>query len=85
MKKNLFIVLLLILCNFFVVTIKTNYIDENKDHYICENFDLIQDDILCKKEVSKNTLIPIINENKYILTAVIELTFSLETTDYSTI
>lgn len=35
MKKNLFIVLLLILCNFFVVTIKTNYIDENKDHYIC--------------------------------------------------
>ena len=46
---------------------------------------MIQDDILCKKEVSKNTLIPIINENKYILTAVIELTFSLETTDYSTI
>lgn len=85
MKKNLFIVLLLILCNFSVITIKSNYKDENIDYYICENSDLMYDDILCRKEASKNTLRPIMAENKYILTDVIELTFSLETTDYSTI
>lgn len=77
MKKNLFIIILLILFGFSTITVKANY--------KCENTDLIHSDILCKKETSKNTLVPIINDNKCALTNVIDLTFSLETTDFSTI